>query len=244
MVTDECKIKPRPLYPGQTVFVAVNPRYMNVDIRVIVDVTQGAVDLYMSPNDSSFVVSVNSSTGAHAVELDPTYYKHESYRKMPSFDDHVPEKPEKITWYYDKVEYALADFTAKDLATYVTVDKRNVLLRVKNLRNRLVLTLPQNVHDLTHTKFFIIIRARHVDDGLASFGITFFRQDQLHIDLFVFFSVFFSCFFLFLAACVVAWKAKQAADVRRARRRHVVEVSILLYIFKCLIDLQRMGYFI
>ena len=51
-----------------------------------------------------------------------------------------------------------------------------------------------------------------------------FRQDQLHIDLFVFFSVFFSCFFLFLAACVVAWKAKQAADARRARRRHVVEM--------------------
>ncbi|XP_050362348.1 multiple epidermal growth factor-like domains protein 8 [Nymphalis io] len=221
---DECKIKPRPLYPGQTVFVAVNPRYMNVDIRVIVDVTQGAVDLYMSPNDSSFVVSVNSSTGAHAVDLDPTYYKHEPFRKIPSFDDHIPEKPGKTTWYYDKTEYSLADFTAKDLATYVTVDKRNVLLRVKNLRNRLVLTLPQNVHDLTHTKFYIIIRATHFEDGLASFGVTFFRQDQLHIDLFVFFSVFFSCFFLFLAACVVAWKAKQAADVRRARRRHVVEM--------------------
>lgn len=61
-------------------------------------------------------------------------------------------------------------------------------------------------------------------DKKVSYGIVFFRQDQLHIDLFVFFSVFFSCFFLFLAACVVAWKAKQAADVRRARRRHVVEM--------------------
>ncbi|XP_041977639.1 multiple epidermal growth factor-like domains protein 8 isoform X2 [Aricia agestis] len=220
---DECKIKPRPLYPGQTVFVAINPRYMNVDIRVMVDVTQGAVDLYMSPNDSSFVVSVNSSTGAHAVELDPSYYKHEPFRRMPSFDDHVPERS-RTTWYHDKTEYALADYTAKDLATYVTVDKRNILLRVRNLRNRLVLTLPQNVHDLTHTKFYLIVRARSSDEGAAGFGVVFFRQDQLHIDLFVFFSVFFSCFFLFLAACVVAWKAKQAADVRRARRRHVVEM--------------------
>ncbi|XP_049864899.1 multiple epidermal growth factor-like domains protein 8 [Pectinophora gossypiella] len=220
---DECKMKPRPLYPGQTVFVAVNPRYMNVDIRVIVDVTQGAVDLYLSPNDSSFVVSVNSSSGSHAVELDPTYYKHEPFRKMPSFDGHIPEKPRQ-SWYYDKLEYTLADYTAKDLATYVTVDKKNILLRVRNLRNRLVLTLPHTIHELTHTKFFIILRARPSDDGAASFGIVFFRQDQLHIDLFVFFSVFFSCFFLFLAACVVAWKAKQAADVRRARRRHVVEM--------------------
>ncbi|KPI93788.1 Multiple epidermal growth factor-like domains protein 8 [Papilio xuthus] len=220
---DECKIKPRPLYPGQTVFVAVNPRYMNVDIRVIVDVTQGAVDLYLSPNDSSFVVSVNSTTGAHAVELDPTYYKHDQFRKIPSLDDPAPDS-QHFTWYYDKTEISLADYTATDLATYVTVDKRNVLLRVRNLRNRLVLTLPEKVHDLSHTKFYIIIHARHVEDGAASFGITFFRQDQLHIDLFVFFSVFFSCFFLFLAACVVAWKAKQAADVRRARRRHVVEM--------------------
>lgn len=220
---DECKIKPRPLYPGQTVFVAVNPRYMNVDIRVIVDVTQGAVDLYLSPNDSSFVVSVNASTGDHSVELDPTYHRHESSRNIPSFDDHVTQET-RSTWFYDKVEYTLADYTCQNLATYVTVDRRNILLRVRNLRNRLVLTLPQHVHELTHTKFYIVIRARHTEDDAASFGVIFFRQDQLHIDLFVFFSVFFSCFFLFLAACVVAWKAKQAADVRRARRRHVVEM--------------------
>lgn len=206
-------------------FVAVNPRYMNVDIRVIVDVTQGAVDLFLSPNDSAFVVSVNGSSGSHSVELDPSYYK-QPYRKMPTFDDQVPDK-RRLTLYFDKTEYTFADYTAKDLATYVTVDRRNIVLRVRKLRNRLVLTLPQNVHELTHTKFYIIVRARDTDEGAASFGVVFFRQDQLHIDLFVFFSVFFSCFFLFLAACVVAWKAKQAADVRRARRRHVVEVSYL-----------------
>jgi hypothetical protein len=59
------------------------------------------------------------------------------------------------------------------------------------------------------------------DISLSIFGyfptIFFHRQDQLHIDLFVFFSVFFSCFFLFLSVCVVMWKVKQAADLRRAR---------------------------
>lgn len=216
-------MKPRPLYPGQTVFVAVNPRYMNVDIRIIVDVTQGAVDLYLSPNDSSFVVSVNSSTGAHSVELDPVHFKNEPYRQSLLLEDYVPDD-NHLTWLYEKAEYTLIDYTTKDLATYITVDRKNVMLRVRLIRNRLVLTLPYTVHDLAHTKFFIILRARHTEDGAASFGIVYFRQDQLHIDLFVFFSVFFSCFFLFLAACVVAWKAKQAADVRRARRRHVVEV--------------------
>jgi len=67
--TEECKMKPKPLHPGQTVFFVVQPRYMNVDIRVIVDVTQGALDLYMSPFDDTFVVNVNSSTGTHTVSV-------------------------------------------------------------------------------------------------------------------------------------------------------------------------------
>ncbi len=127
------------------------------------------------------------------------------------------------------VEYTVMDRYADGrLATYITITERNTFLFVRNLTNRLVLTLPQDKHELGQTKFHIALRA--VDPpqpeiyGRAAYGMIFFRQDQLHIDLFVFFSVFFSCFFLFLAACVVAWKTKQAADVRRARRRHVVEM--------------------
>lgn len=76
------------------------------------------------------------------------------------------------------------------------------------------------------TRFYLVLQSVEPadTDKKVAYGIVFFKQDQLHIDLFVFFSVFFSCFFLFLAACVVAWKAKQAADVRRARRRHHVEM--------------------
>lgn len=113
------------------------------------------------------------------------------------------------------------DVHAKELSTYVTLHKCNTMLRVYNLKNRLVITLPQHTHNLSSTRFYIALRATN---GPASYGLVFFRQDQLHIDLFVFFSVFFSCFFLFLAVCVVVWKAKQAADVRRARLRHVVEM--------------------
>lgn len=125
-------------------------------------------------------------------------------------------------------QYTVMERYAEGLATYVTIEQRNTLLVVRNLTNRLVLTLPQDKHELGQTKFHIALRAIDIPsleiNGKAAYGMIFFRQDQLHIDLFVFFSVFFSCFFLFLAACVVAWKTKQAADVRRARRRHVVEM--------------------
>lgn len=52
----------------------VQPRFMNVDIRLTVDVTQGGLDLFLSPRDDTFVVDVNISTGAHMINLDSRYY--------------------------------------------------------------------------------------------------------------------------------------------------------------------------
>ena len=70
------------------------------------------------------------------------------------------------------------------------------------------------------SRFYVLLSGAAV----ASYGVVYFRQDQPHIDLFVFFSVFFSCFFLFLAACVLLWKAKQALDRRRSRHRRQIEM--------------------
>ncbi|XP_034236737.1 multiple epidermal growth factor-like domains protein 8 [Thrips palmi] len=280
---DECKLKPRPLMPGQTVFFAVQPRFMNVDIRVIVDVTEGALDLYLSPREDTYVVHVNERTGEHIIDMDHKYiWRPEEYDTLtggvvvsavelvqpeplvgdnssvhashlqslqslhlsPGDRDRDRERERER----DRGRYSDRDHGRHDrhdrhserlhsflghkfirqerhahgLTSFVTVNHKNTLLVVRNLRDRLVLTLPQDRHELGVTRFFIALAARNTSG--PTLGMIFFRQDQLHIDLFVFFSVFFSCFFLFLAACVVGWKAKQAADIRRARRRHVVEM--------------------
>lgn len=247
---DECK-KPAPLKSGQTVFFVVQPRFMNVDIRIIVDVTQGELNLYMSPQDDALVVKPNEANGNHNVFLDRKYTWFADYHSELLESINIDPDP-KLSTSSMMSDHTFADginntFThsrrhqdithdcspmnlnglfvkdvhAKELSTYITLHKCNTLLRVYSLKNRLVLTLPQNVHNLSSTRFFIALKAVN---GPASYGLVFFRQDQLHIDLFVFFSVFFSCFFLFLAVCVVVWKAKQAADVRRARLRQVVEM--------------------
>ena len=123
------------------------------------------------------------------------------------------------------------------LGTYFRVDEPATVLQVLGLKNRLVISLPESKHDLRTTRFFLAIRGalnatsvrleKRDADGEAgtSFGSIYFRQDQLHIDLFVFFSVFFSCFFLFLSVCVLVWKVKAVSDLRRARRRHAVEMQ-------------------
>lgn len=242
---DECK-KPAPLKNGQSVFFSVLPRFSNVDIRIIVDVTSGEVNLYMSPQDDALVVETNPDTSHHDIYFDSKFTWFADYNSELIEPISIARKSSTIfsnnpfdgNFSFTNNRRFLPDVThdcspsnlnslfvkdvhAKELSTYVTLNKCNTMLRVYNLKNRLVITLPQHTHNLSSTRFFIALRATN---GPASYGLLFFRQDQLHIDLFVFFSVFFSCFFLFLAVCVVVWKAKQAADVRRARLRHVVEM--------------------
>jgi hypothetical protein len=143
------------------------------------------------------------------------------------------------------------------LSTYITIRSQFDFLIVRGVQNRLVVTLPEDVHDLRSTRFYIVLysvgaefqpvvdrkRAKSSGDGWHpdprfdfklsatgnkdehAYGAVFFRQDQPRIDLFVFFSVFFSSFFLLLAVCVVAWKVKRFFDLRRAQQRHVVEMQ-------------------
>jgi len=81
--------------------------------------------------------------------------------------------------------------------------------------------LPNTAHQLKVSRFYLVLSGC----AATSYGILYFRQDQPHIDLFVFFSVFFSCFFLFLAACVLMWKAKQLVDRQRTRLRRQIEMQ-------------------
>lgn len=242
-------------------FFVIQPRFMNVDIRITIDVTQGELDVFMSPQDDSFIVETNETTGYHEIFLDNRYNwgpkvkrEHPLNVALPRHDNATIQKlfaPERRIgggglgvggggggerigsnpYYVPQLQdckshgghnFIVKDQHAKDLSTHVTLNHCNTLLRLFGLRNRLVLTLPQHAHNLSATRFFIALRASSGPE--PSYGSVVFRQDQLHIDLFVFFSVFFSCFFLFLAVCVIVWKVKQAADLRRARRQHVVEM--------------------
>ena len=138
----------------------------------------------------------------------------------------------------------MGEIEAGRLNTYITVGQHNSVLVVRNVQFRLVITLPRDQHNLGSSHFFIILRSvqgepngvqsseRSIDAGFAvnenpTRGTLYFRQDQPHIDLFVFFSVFFSCFFLFLAVCVLLWKMKQTLDVRRTRQLQEREMECM-----------------
>jgi len=64
-----CMIKPSPLKAGRTAFFAVQPKFMNVDIRINVDVTHGAVHMYLSPKEDTFVIRNEPNTFVHIVRF-------------------------------------------------------------------------------------------------------------------------------------------------------------------------------
>ena len=73
-----------------------------------------------------------------------------------------------------------------------------ILFRVEQ-----VITLPEESHDLRSARFYMLV----IRGGTADLvGAVHFRQDQLQIDLFVFFSVFLAGFFLFVSVCVIVWQ--------------------------------------
>ncbi|XP_022097491.1 multiple epidermal growth factor-like domains protein 8 [Acanthaster planci] len=245
-----CPLDSVPLPFGRASFFVVQPKFTNLDIRLTVDVTAGALDVYITHSFDYLRVATNRTTGEHSVSLEGANLYEEAYRAkrrtkgLPRERRNVPQELEVgeqalTSSVAPPVYNTLTEYAATDnINTFVNIDDPNFVAIVRGLRNRLVVTLPEDVHSLKTKKFFITLLSREIADGMgtpsleegvgaaaATSGIMYFRQDQPHIDLFVFFSVFLSCFFLFLAILVVAWKVKVALEVRNDRQRRALELE-------------------
>ncbi|XP_067662212.1 multiple epidermal growth factor-like domains protein 8 [Haliotis asinina] len=205
---NNCNREPMALRQGRTVFFAVQPKYLNVNIRITIDVTMGGVDVYFSNKENTFRVIVGKGTGIHSVDMDEEALKTKS------------DVSESQGFFQDERK-------ANDLNTFITIYRQNTILRVRDVRFRLIITLPRDNHELRTARFYLILKSQGDGNHNVTYGSLYFRQDQPHIDLFVFFSVFFSCFFLFLAMCVMLWKMKQAFDARRTRQLRAREMECM-----------------
>lgn len=116
-------MKPKPLYPGEVVFFAIQPRFMNVDIRIIIDVTQGKLNVFMSTHDDTYVANLNSTSGIIDVGID-NQYGHWENGTLRSKNVYLEKE-------------------AMGLRSYITITQPKTILLVKNLQNRLVITLPE-----------------------------------------------------------------------------------------------------
>ena len=155
-----CHNDPQPLLWGRTVFFGVQPKYLNVDIRITLDVTSGGLDLYFSPENTTFVISVDPVTGIHAVSIDPAFPYEDitpsstirqpedvlqrSPRTKRDTDDASKSDPSGGS----QTHYRLEEKQASDFNNFITIDHEKTFLIVRNIHHRLVITLPNTVHHL------------------------------------------------------------------------------------------------
>ncbi len=214
-------------------FFAVQPKFMNVDIRLYLDVTRGVGDVLVS-SDSQLVRVSEAGEVIVDAERDLTFDNPNLSRDDPLFRPRSkrsiwipPPRPEAKAPSPIRVIQKEAANDAASLSTFAVMDEPNMLLYVKNVSRRLVVSLPEASHDLRTTRFYVVIIPEAERGPLSFVGSVRFRQDQLHIDLFVFFSVFFSGFFLFLSFCVLAWQANASRRARRNRMLRATELENL-----------------
>uniref|UniRef100_A0A8C6NK18 Multiple EGF like domains 8 n=1 Tax=Nothobranchius furzeri TaxID=105023 RepID=A0A8C6NK18_NOTFU len=233
----------RNLPKGRTVFFAAQPKFTNVDIRVTIDVTFGEVEVYVSNSHDTFIVDVDLHTGIHTIKIEdesvsrgtatgtekdspPSPIKVFANASSNLGGPALSQNPLQLQAKPPGAEREIVEERAEGLISYITVWKPQTVLIVRGVRDRVVITFPHEVHSLKSSRFYIALRGMGTGGRQGeSQGLLFLRQDQAHIDLFVFFSVFFSCFFLFLSVCVLLWKVKQFLDFRREQRRHIQEMT-------------------
>ena len=219
------------LPPNRTMFVAIPPRFTNVDIRLNVDVIQGSIDLYISTNNQDFIVDVNYASGEHYLIL-PKGQSHNISRRSVHDEDldaasgltsedkspKIYRRSLSITNTPNTTNIAallnVVHAPQKDISMYTEL--KTGLLHVKGIQQRVIVGIKHSSFDFRKERFFIGIVTRGNSKSLTTAGYIYFRQDLSQIDLFVFFSVFFSVFFLILSFFFLTWKIKQVYYGRQA----------------------------
>lgn len=97
------------------------------------------------------------------------------------------------------------------LNKYTTFSNDTCVAVITEIRHRLVVTFPSEEHQLADKKFYLVVKA----GPSGADGLVYFKQDNVKINLVVFFAVFFSCFFLLLSSVVIGWSIKHHIHSRQ-----------------------------
>ena len=205
--------------------------------RVLIGVESGFIDVICSIRHANFLV-VNDQN---------IYYEHQSLTDTdPVFRDYDLTNEDlnfgKIFFHFCSMKIFQSGILYSDPSDIIIlrnlssrhrltilISPTNIDFTQDNLRCLLVdqpqkrLRLSDLVEPHPSSKSFSLsdYRAIHLTTGsLSSSSHGFIRiyQSRMNIDLFVFFSVFFSSFFLFLSIGICFWKVKFAYEIHRRRR--------------------------
>lgn len=176
--------------------LAVVPQYTNVDVEVTVWIISGQVNVLVSTEDRDIMQQID------LLEQHSVFFSSDGVNSsMPVSLSHQ----------------SLPNLSKPPVVRTLTQGRLSVFGVDRQLR----IMIPHSSYHLHQTKIYVAVIG--ACNGSSDF-LFYFRQDSAEIDLFIFFSVFFSSFFLFLGLCVVAWKIKQRLDSRREEQAQIFEM--------------------
>jgi multipile epidermal growth factor-like domains protein 8 len=130
--------------------------FMKNDIKIVIDVTIGELDFFMSTNDDSFVVLTNQSNGFHEILLDSKYQWYSYNSDNSDYTENLNITPlvtsskksfENVSIPHGFIDdrgsdcrsngkFYVLDKNAQSLTTFVKLGRCNTLLLVFELKNR------------------------------------------------------------------------------------------------------------
>lgn len=128
---------------------------MNVDIKIILAVTKGEVDMYLASKDDLFVVKTNQSNGFHHTYIDKNYLQSQFDQVL------TPDQKEEFSWSIDDSDelsnykhtikepfHLREEHVGSATPKYFTVTNLNEIAVFRKVRYRLEVTIPYKTQGL------------------------------------------------------------------------------------------------
>lgn len=190
------------LSPEKTDFFVVSPDYKNVDIRLIIDVLVGDMDIYLTDSKKIFKVDVSKTNSTHMLRIEPV----PSFRRRRSLDN------------IRRIQ------ASKDLVITYT-EYGGGVLHVSDVKKRLIVTVRHNAHNLSNKRFYIALSA--INKTTNSQALIYYRQDLPRINLLLFFLVLTVILLLILSGFILGWKIRADYAQQRVMQQQRIQMDTM-----------------
>lgn len=199
---------------AETAFYVIYPDFSNVDMRLIIDITSGSADAFLATDDI-FIVAKNGAGTNTVLFNQDKFGPNASILKV--LQENINTET-SLNWrWLLSIQYCTTSNFFTFFFSYPPV------LWLRNITNRVTIVSPFTEFDFQKTQFYLVIQSK----SAKTMGNVIFVQDQPRFELFVFLTVFCSCFVLFISAFVLFWHLKLTRGQRRVRNDHSMEIELL-----------------
>lgn len=197
----------------QPAFYVIFPDFSNVDVRIIIDITSGSAEVFLAIEDI-FVVRKND-LGLNVVSFNEKKFgpNADVLRKLQENSN------AQINWRY----LISTQQVSSTLNSFIQYSANPPVLWLQNLTNRATIIASTSDFDLQKTQFYLIVQSK----SSKTIGNVVYIQDQARFELFIFLTVFCSCFVLFISLFVLFWQMKLSRGNNRARDNETIEIQQL-----------------